>query len=108
MPRMKDLQQNFFKTCQEFGIVYTIVQENGSYIHTISGKAPSRPQKFVIQSMLLLMLELTRQFEQAGYEDDPQLNIGESELETQFIQFVLTPEQHERLAQVAQVVRPIG
>lgn len=110
LPSRKDLQQSHFNTCQQFGIVYTIAHENGSYIHTISGKAPGRPRKFVIESMLILILELTRQFEEAGYQfdeaghgDSPKLNIAESELGTQFIELLLTPEQHERLAQVARV-----
>jgi len=107
LPNLEELQQNYFKTCQQFGIVYTIEHENGSYIHTISGKAPARPRKFVIQSMLVIMLELTRQFEETGFEPS-ELDMSESELGTHFIAFLLTPEQHERLAQVARVARPIA
>lgn len=107
LPKLKDLQHNHFTTCQQFGLIYTIEQENGSYIHMISGKAPTRPRKFVIESMLILMLELTRQFEEAGFEPSD-LNMAESELGTHFIGFLLTPEHHERLAHVARVARPAG
>lgn len=101
LPSQSKIDRVSIMTCQRFSLVYTIEKQGEQFVHIVSGKAPGRPRKFTIASMLLVMLELSRQFEASGFTDWPKVEISESELGTHFIAFELDVPQQEALKRTA-------
>lgn len=96
------MQNQYRSTRQGFGMAYTITREDAGFTHHISGKAPGRDQRFLVERMLLLMAELTRQFQQSGIGDAVKFDVEESGLGTHHLNFRLTPEQQNALGALLQ------
>ena len=79
--------------------VYTIDEEDGQFIHTVSSQLTARkPRKYQIECMLMVILTLNQQLEAAGI--DPKtvtFDVAQSELGTHYVAIALAPEQHRAL-----------
>jgi len=78
--------------------VYSASAEQGMFIHMFSGKLHKwRPKEWLIACMLLSMLEFERQLKAAGIASNKEMKqLAMPPTGTVFVQYVLTPEQHER------------
>lgn len=101
LPTEKFRGRHFARTSNGLSIAYTITKENSAFTHLISGKAQRKPQKFLIQCMLLIMAQLTQQFERSGFGEEVKFNIAESGLGTHFIEFMLNSKQQETLRAIS-------
>jgi len=82
--------------------IYTIEHFKGGLLHTVSSQLVcAKPREYQIQCMLIVMLTFNRELELTGISaDDVELGIEESDLGTQYLRMLLSPEQHRRLLSV--------
>ena len=82
--------------------IYTVEQREGGFMHLVSSQLKQpRGKKYQMQCMLVVILVLNRQLEQAGIkQDDVKFDIDESAVGTQYVGMILTAEQHGRIMSV--------
>ncbi len=92
-----EMRESSFNVDRTISFAYTAEQREGGYLHLVSSKLMKpRPAKYQVECMLVAMLVLNRELEQAGLgSDDVGLGVDESETGTQYISLELTPEQHD-------------
>jgi len=95
----EQLVSRHIKTVQRFEVAYTVAKApNGiDFIHHVSGKAPGKPETWIIQNMLLIMSTLLSEFKTSGIENTPEFQIEQDSNGVHHIEFQLTPSQHEAL-----------
>src|SRR6266550_6965065 len=85
----------FFRTSEGFQAAYSVKITSSGCFHSISAKSKKLPLDAQVEAVLFILLELNRQFGQAGIES-LQLsagNIRRSLFGTLFVEFSLQPSQ---------------
>jgi hypothetical protein len=111
IPPLDDVRaKQYFQTVQKFGCAYTIElsSDKSQFIHHISGNAPGRPARFVMESMLLLMATILSQLKEAGINTEAADDKSEekffvfeqSALGTTHLEFKLSESQQTALQTV--------
>lgn len=79
--------------------VYTVEHQQDGFLHVVSSQLKrARSKKYQIQCMLVVMLVFSRELAESGVEqEDVKFQIDESELGTQYVCMLLTPDQHDQL-----------
>lgn len=104
------MRRQYFQTVQKFGCAYTIdySADQSQFVHHVSGKAPGKPIKFVMENMLLLMATILSQLEEAGIktestDKEPKekfFAFEQSDLGTIHLEFKLSESQQTALQAV--------
>jgi hypothetical protein len=99
--------KQYFQTVQKFGCAYTIEcsADKSQFVHHLSGKAPGKSAKFVMENMLLLMAVILSQLKKAGIDPDAAnaepkekfFVFEQSDSGTQHLEFKLTASQQTAL-----------
>lgn len=85
-------------------LIYTVEEKPEGFLHVISSQmVKSRPAKYHISCMLVVMLVLNQQLAEAGIDaNDVKFGMEESELGTRYVNMLLTADQHRILTDGAQ------
>ena len=100
----------FFRTSEGFQAAYRLKITSTGCFHTISAKSKILPLDDQVEAILFILLELNRQFGEAGIEK-LQLsagNIRRSLFGTLFVEFSLQPSQQQRLVSILDSLPPSG
>lgn len=79
--------------------VYTIEEDDGHFIHTVSSQLLARkPEKYQVQCMLVVMLTLNQQLEAAGIDPKSvQFDVSRSEMGTHYVTMALSSEHNAKV-----------
>jgi len=98
-PTGPEMDRQFVRTSGGLGLFYTVGRVGDAFVHHVSGKAPGRPRKLLLEGMLFVMLDLSERLKTCGFPEEggPALDIGESELGTVHVEFTLDAGQQARM-----------
>ncbi|MBI5242023.1 MAG: hypothetical protein HY926_16235 [Elusimicrobia bacterium] len=86
------------RTCDGLSLAYSVTDKAGFFVHLVSGHCGRRPQAFIIQSMLFVMMALQKLFNAAGFaENEVELDLAVSESGTHYFRFILDEFRHAAL-----------
>jgi hypothetical protein len=85
--------------------VYTIEEDHGHFIHTVSSQLLARkPEKYQVQCMLVVMLTLNQQLEAVGIDPKTvQFDVSRSEMGTHYVAMALSPEHNAKVLAIPKV-----
>lgn len=92
-----------FSTSAGVDVVYCMAHKGHITFHSIIGKTSNKPSEFLAHNMVLIIGDLTRQFQVAGLGNGPKLDITEVESGTHEIAFTLTEKAQNKLNAVVKV-----
>lgn len=89
-------------------LVYTIQQAQNEFLHTFSSQLVcNKNRKYHIECMLVMMLVLQRELEEAGIKpDDVEFQVDQSGFGTQYLYMLLDSDQQDRFSQQIKVESP--
>ncbi|MFN0066813.1 MAG: hypothetical protein ACKVYV_04165 [Limisphaerales bacterium] len=95
--KRKERQEHIHRTSEGFQICYTVCEKASNVAHTVSGKSRMLSLNDQIESMLIILLELNRQFARAGFAARLDASsLKRSFTGTLFVEFSLDRVEHDQ------------